>query len=161
MMNKTREEAVWKRVMAESAQTPEPEQKPKQESCLTERQVMELLEQEAKDACTYQTLACRVKGEARRTLMQLSREEKEHYRKLEAVYYVMTGRRPSVDRPKAPCVACLNEELRRRYDMEIQGAALYHKLAQTAGSFAGVLHCLHHAEERHAKTVLCLLEKCL
>ena len=166
MMSKTREEAVWKRVMAMSSEAPEtqpprPAQKPQQAKGLMPEQVMELLKDELADACTYQTLAAKARGEARRCLQRLSMEERQHYRKLEAVYYLMTGQRPCPDRPKAPCVACLNEELRKRYEEELAGAARYDRLAQTAGSFSTVFHCLSHAEERHAQVILNLLQMCL
>lgn len=166
MMSKSREEAVWQRVMAMSAEAPEPRtvhrtQMAQPSQGLTEIRVMELLQGELADACTYQTLANRTRGEARRCLQQLAREERQHARKLETVYYVMTGQRPCPDRPKAPCVACLNEELRKRYEEEIEGAARYHKLAEQAGSFAQTFHGLGLEEERHGRTILKLLELCL
>lgn len=163
MMSKSREEAVWKRVMALSAEMPElpVSRQSKPDTGLTEAQVLELLMGELSDACTYQTLAQRTKGDMRRCLLRLSQEERQHSRKLEAVYYLMTGRRPCPDRPKAPCVACLNEELRRRYEDEVKGAARYHKLADQAGSFAQTFHCLGLDEERHSRMILHLLERCL
>lgn len=160
MMNPKREQEVWNRVMAASAEAPCCP-RPKEQMKLTCQQVMELLEDELADACTYRTLAMRVKKSVRQTLLQLAMEEQEHYRKLEAVYYIMTGRRPCPDRPKAPCVACTNEELRKRYEGEIAGAERYHHLAECAGSFAPVFHCLGHSEERHAQMVLNLLQHCL
>ncbi len=158
-MNCKREAEVWERVMAASAECEFPKGKP--ETGLTAQQVMELLQGELMDACTYQTLAMRVKKDLRRCLMQLAQEERRHYRKLEAVYYLMTGQRPCPDRPKAPCVACLNEELRKRYRDEVEGAKKYHCLAEKAGSFAAVFHCLGHEEERHSQTILELLQRCL
>ena len=113
------------------------------------------------DACTYQTLAMRVKKHARQRLMQLAQEERRHYRKLEAVYYLMTGQRPCPDRPRTPCMACTNEELRKRYREEVKGAEKYHALAEQAGSFASVLHCLGSEEERHSRMILELLQDCL
>ena len=160
MINHQREAEVWERVMAASAQCPVPA-KPAVPAELTAEQVMELLQQELMDACTYRVLAGRVRKELRRCLLQLAREEQLHYRKLEAVYYLMTGKRPCPDRPKAPCVACTNEELRKRYEEEVEGAAVYHGLTNCAGSFATVFHCLGHEEERHAQTILNLLQKCL
>ena len=160
MMSKTREEAVWNRVMAMSAEAPEG--KPLcRNGGITPEQVMELLVDELSDACTYRTLAERTGGDVRRCLQQLAREEQRHGRKLEAIYYLMTGRRPCPDRPKGPCVACLNEELRKRYDEEVSGAAKYHKLAEKAGSFQQAFHCLGMEEENHSRMILKLLERCL
>lgn len=159
-MNPKREAAVWERVMAASAECPMPE-KQKQAAGLTAQQVMELLQQELLDGCTYRVLAGRVKKDLRRCLLQLAQEEQRHYRKLEAVYYLMTGQRPCPDRPKSPCVACTNEELRRRYQDEVAGAEKYRCLAEKAGSFAAVFHCLGHEEERHSRRILELLQQCL
>ncbi len=160
MMSQKREAEVWDRVMAASAEAPCCT-KPKVQWGITSQQVMELLEHELEDACTYRTLAMRVKKPMRQTLLCLYREELNHYRKLEAVYYIMTGKRPCPDRPKAPCVACTNEELRKRYEEEVKNAEAYHCLAKSAGSFAPVFHCLGNNEEHHAHTVLNLLQKCL
>ena len=160
MMNQKREAEVWNRVMAVSADAPCCMPK-REKGSITCQQVMELLEGELKDACTYRTLAMRVKKSIREPLLCLYRDEMRHYRKLEAVYYLMTGKRPCPDRPKAPCVACTNEELRKRYEGEVEGAAIYHGLAECAGSFASVFHCLGCEEERHAQTILNLLQKCL
>ena len=146
--------------MAASAQCPVLA-KPAAPAELTAEQVMELLQQELMDACTYRVLAGRVRKELRRCLLQLAREEQLHYRKLEAVYYLMTGNRPCPDRPKTPCIACTNEELRKRYQDEVKGAAHYHALAEKAGSFSSVLHCLGHDEARHSCAVLELLQRCL
>ena len=159
-MNQLREEAVWKRVMAAAEEAPACCDRPRAPE-LTPCQVMELLEGELLDACTYRVLAGRVKKQARQCLLQLAKEEQRHYRKLEAVYYLMTGSRPCPDRPKAPCVACTNEELRKRYKLEVEAAKKYCCLAEKAGSFAGVFHCLHRDEQRHAAMILNLLEQCL
>ncbi len=159
MTNQKREAQVWERVMAASAQAPCC--KPAEENMLTPEQVMELLLGEQMAACTYGVLAARVKGETRRCLMELMHREKAHYRKLEAIYYLMTGRRPCPDQPKAPCVSCTNEELRRVYADEVAAAAKYHCLAAKAGSFAPQFHELGHEEETHAAKILSLLEYCL
>ncbi len=160
MMNQKREAEIWNRVMTASAESPcMPKSKP--QDCLTAEQVMELLVGEQADACTYRTLAGRVKGSLRQQLLQLAQEEQGHYRKLEAVYYLMTGERPCPDRPKVPCISCTNEELRRRYEGEVEGARRYHCLAESAGSFESVMHCLGHDEERHSRVILQLLQMCL
>lgn len=159
-MNSKREAAVWERVMAASAECPMPAVR-QQESGITAQQVLELLQGELADACTYRVLAGRVKKDLRRCLLQLAQEEQRHSRQLEAVYYLMTGQRPCPDRPKPPCMACTNEELRKRYKEEVEGAARYHELAACAGSFEPLFHCLGHAEERHAGMILELLQRCL
>ena len=159
-MNQKREADVWERVMAASAACPMPVKR-ETPAGMTPQQVMDLLQGELTDACTYRTLAMRVKKHARQCLMQLAQEERRHYRKLEAVYYLMTGQRPCPDRPRTPCMACTNEELRKRYQEEVKGAEQYHALAEQAGSFASVFHCLGNEEERHSRMILELLQDCL
>ena len=159
-MNQKREADVWERVMAASAACPMPVKR-ETPAGMTPQQVMELLQGELTDACTYRALAVRVKKHARQCLMQLAQEERRHYRKLEAVYYLMTGQRPCPDRPRTPCMACTNEELRKRYQEEVKGAEQYHALAEQAGSFASVFHCLGNEEERHSRMILELLQDCL
>ena len=164
MMSRSREEAVWQRVMAVSGEAPACQMQPRTQQAaggLTQDHLMDLMHDELSDSCTYRALAGRSRGNVRRCLLQLAQEEQQHYRKLETIYFVMIGRRPCVDRPKVPCPTCLSEELRKRYEEELAGAARYDKLAQNAGSFASVLHCLHHAEERHAQVILELLQQCL
>lgn len=160
MMSQKRQTEVWERVMAASAQEPVAAP-PRQEAGLRETVLMELLEEELADCCTYQVLAERVRREVRRMLLRLAQEEAAHYRRLEAVYYLLTGSRPCPDRPKMPCVACTNEELRRRYRQEIESAGRYHALADQAGSLACVFHGLGNEEERHARVILNLLQQCL
>ena len=161
MMSKHREEAVWQRVMAASAEAPDCTPTVRSDDGLTQTKILELLERELLDACTYRTLAGRMGKQARCGLQQLAREEQQHYKKLEAIYYLMTGSRPCPDRPKAPCVACTSEELRNRYRQEVAGAEAYHGLAEKAGSFAELFHGLSRAEERHARQILALLQQCL
>ena len=160
MMNKTRESEVWQRVMASSAEAPDC-CKPVRSNTLTAEQVMELLVCELEDACTYEVLAGRVRGQAQQKLRELARCERRHYGKLEAVYYLMTGRKPCPDRPKPPCVACTNEELRSRYQLEVEGAGRYRCLAQRAGSFEKTLLELACEEEHHAQIILQVLQSCL
>ena len=160
MIDHKREEAVWKRVMEVSAQAPEC-CKAKERSDLTAEQVRELLYKELEDAATYEALACRVRADVRRKLLDLARQERCHYARLAAVYYLMSGKKPCFDKPKHPCIACTNEELRSRYACEVEGGETYHRLAQKAGSFANVFHELGAEEEHHAHRVLCILQQCL
>ena len=160
MMNKTRETEVWQRVMAASAEAPAC-CKPKNANTLTAEQVMELLEDELSVACTYEVLAGRVRGQAQQKLRELARCERRHYGKLEAVYYLMTGKKPCPDRPKPPCVACTTEELRSRYQAEVEGAGRYKCLSERAGSFAKTFLELACEEEHHAQSILQVLQSCL
>lgn len=155
-MNSNREEAVWQRVLAASE-----EGSPRQSQTLTAAQVLELLEQTLLEQSTYRTLSARVGKGPRTLLRQLAREQAGQSRRLEAVYYLMTGTRPCPDRPKGPCVACTNEELRKAYDRAVEAAARCGGLAESAGSFAPVFRQLSRAASRRAGVLLRLLEQCL
>ena len=160
MLDSKREQEVWQRVMDLSAQAPACCKMPKTDT-VTAEQIMEKLMGELEDVMVYEALSCRVRGDARRCLLMLAAGERRHYEKLETVYYLMTGKKPCPDRPKRPCIACTNEELRERYIHEVKGAEKYKALAEKAGSFSKVLLELAHDEECHAQKVLGVLQACL
>lgn len=160
MLDARKEQEVWKRVMEVSAQAPAC-CRPGPKQSITSEQVMELLCGELADAAVYEALSCRVRSQARQKLLMLAGQERQHFAKLEAVYYLMTGKKPCPDRPKCPCIACTNEELRERYIHEVEGAEKYRCLAEKAGSFAKVFKELACDEEHHAQTVLKILQSCL
>ena len=155
-MNQQQEEAVWRRVLATQEQPCAGS-----ESSLTPMQVMEQLQRKQQAACMYGILARRVKKSARGCLLRLMQMEQQHSRRLEAVYYVMTGQRPCPDSPKLPCVACTNEELRNCYMAKIAAAPGLCQLAEQAGSFAPVFRCIHRDEQHQLRVLLNLLEHCL
>lgn len=161
MMSKTREAEVWQRVMAASGEVPAP--KPAAGG-LTPTKVLQVREDELRDAHTYRSLAGRAPRDVRQSLLRLSEEERQHARRLETVYYVMTGKRPAAWRPDGPVSSNggnLNEELRTRYREETAGAAEYRRLAEQADSFAPLFRELGDDEERHAGTILRLLQRTL
>ena len=160
MIDHKREQEVWQRVMTMSAEAPRCD-KPVGKQGLTAEQVVELLCGELEDAAVYEALACRVRGQNQQKLRYLARQELRHFAKLEAVYYLMTGKKPCPDKPKRPCIACTNEELRSRYIHEVESAAKYRCLSEKAGSFAGVFEAIGCEEERHAEEVLQILQYCL
>ena len=104
----------------------------------------------------------KVKEEAR--LYRIATEKKEAQeiaKKLETVYYLMTGTKACPDRPKRPCIACTNEALRERYIHEGKGEESYKALAEKAGSFSKLLMELACDEEHHAQKLLGVLQTCL
>ena len=159
MISNTREAEVWQRVLAASGEAPKPAY-----GSLTPARVLQLREDELRDAHTYRSLAGRAPRDIRQSLLRLSEEERQHARQLEAVSYVMTGKRPAAGRPDAPAVpngGNLNEDLRSRYREETAGAAEYRRLAEQADSFAPLFRELGDDEERHAGTILRLLQRTL
>lgn len=160
MMDQRREQEVWQRVMAASAEAPAC-CKPVGKQTVTAEQVMELLCKELADAAAYEALACRVRGQMRQRFYALARQERQHAQKLSAVYYLMTGKKACPDKPKFPCIACTNEELRERYIAETKGAEHYCSLAEKAGSFGDLVRELACEERQHAQEILKLLQYCL
>ena len=156
MMSKTREAEVWQRVLATSGEAPKPAS-----GGLTPARVLQLQEDELRDAHTYRSLAGRAPRDIRQSLLRLSEEERQHARRLEAVYYVMTGKRPAAGRQDTPKAGNLHEDLRSRYREETAGAAEYRRLAEQADSFAPLFRELGDDEERHAGTILRLLQRTL
>ncbi len=63
-------------------------------------------------------------------------------KRLSALYFVMTGLKACPDRPKLPCVSCLNEALRQAYREERCTAELYSRYAANAGEYACTLEQL-------------------
>lgn len=165
MMDRTREQEVWSRVMAASAEAPAPAAerapaaKPAQQSRgLTEAQVQMLLAEKAADVNTYRSMAAKVQSGRRRMLEQLAMENRNQARQLAAVYYLMTGRRPRMEQPQTSDTAYNPEALRTRYQAETAEAARYHSLAEGAGSFSGIFHDLGNAGERHGQMIIKLLQ---
>lgn len=160
MIDHKREEAVWKRVMEHSEQAP-PCCKIMKIEPLSAAKVMELLRKEQDDACTYEALASRIRGEAGRKLLVLAQQERCHRDRLKTIYYLLTGKKACPEKTKAPCIACTAEELRNRYAIETQSAQVYEELAKQAGSFGDVFRELALEEGRHAYEVLCILQSVL
>lgn len=164
MMDRTREQEVWSRVMAASAEAPAPAARrapaaktAPQARGLTEDQVQTLLAEKAADVNTYRSMAAKAQSGRRRMLEQLAMENRDQARQLAAVYYLMTGRRPQREPPQASNTPCTPEALRTQYQAETAEAARYHSLAEGAGSFAGTFHDLGDAGERHGQMIIKLL----
>lgn len=150
-----KEERVWNRVMATEechAQAPD---------CLNEGKVLELIIDELRDCGTYRSLAKAMRGCDKGILMGLAEEEACHARKLSAVYFLMTGRKACPDRPKIPCITCINTSLRQRYQDELHGHAEYLRLSKCAGEFSCVMAELAKDELCHSQKILCLLKDTL
>jgi len=156
MMNQKREAAVWERVMAASAQCPQPAKA--QEPALSPQQVLELWQAEQHAAATYNALAMKTGGRTRQTLLQLSRMEQEHEKKLAAVYYLMTGVRPKAERPVVSCSGIMEEEVRKLFEAEAEAARCYYQLAEQKGSFGAAFHALGQEEQQHSSMLLALLQ---
>ena len=89
---------VWSRVMAAqtdaqeanaktAVQTAQPTAQTAPEISITPEQIMEQINGELSDAATYRALSNRMNGCAKKTLEELSRDEKCHAKKLAAMYF--------------------------------------------------------------------------
>ena len=122
---------------------------------------LELYTAQLRAAATYRCLAEMARGRVRQALMQLAEGKRCEARRLAAVYFVMTGRKPCPDRPKPPCVSCLNEALRQAYQEELCAAELYRRYAARAGAHACLLERMAERACENAQLLLCTLEQSL
>ena len=102
---------VWSRVMAAqtdaqeanaktAVQTAQPTAQTAPEISITPEQIMEQINGELSDAATYRALSNRMNGCAKKTLEELSRDEKCHAKKLAAMYFLLTGKKACPKRPE-------------------------------------------------------------
>lgn len=160
------EQKVWSRVMAAQTnrQTAAPQNTaPRQtgSACITPEQVLELIGHEMQDAAVYHALACRMTGCAKKTLAELSRDERCHVKKLSAIYFLLTGKKACPKRPDSPCITCSAETLRRQYQAELAARERYEALAPLSGARACTLRQIALDECRHAGKIYELLQSCL
>ena len=109
-------------------------------------------------ACTYRTLAARARGCARQALVRLAESRRCDGKRLSALYFVMTGLKACPERPKPPCVSCLNEALRQAYREERCTAELYSRYAANAGEYACTLEQLGENACKRAQELLNILQ---
>ena len=163
------EQRVWSRVMA--AQTAQTSESAAPTACerLNRRDIpvfdecaaQELYTAQLRAAATYRSFARTARGCVRRTLLQLAEEKCCAARRLAAVHFLMTGRKPCAERVKPPCVQCLAEALRQAYREELCAAELYRRYASRSEEHAALLEQLACAAGKNAKLLLCALQSCL
>jgi len=155
------EQKVWSRVMA--AQTNRQTSAPQNTApaCITPEQVLELIGHEMQDAAVYHALSCRMTGCAKKTLAELSRDERRHVKKLSAIYFLLTGKKACPQKPEPPCITCSAETLRRQYQAELAARERYEALAPLSGARACTLRQIALDECRHAGKIYELLQSCL
>lgn len=122
-------------------------------------------EGEAADRQFYLQLSRRMRSQnAARVLRRIAAEEEGHLKKLQAVYYLITGecmtlnRRITVPDSRGNCVA-----LRQAYHEEACSGFNYLRAADAAGDVClqGIFKEMGEDEMRHAKALLQLLSQCL
>ena len=123
------------------------------------------IEEELADRRSYLACAASAPTPAARQLMRrLAAEEGGHARRLMGVYYLITGQNysPAVPLPaNVPCAGSWREVLRLRYHEESCGGLNYRRASEetTDECLSEILLELSHDEYRHARQLLCLLEK--
>ena len=122
-------------------------------------------ESESADRQFYLHLARRVRSQnAARVLRRIAAEEEGHLKKLQAVYYLITGecltldRRLTVSESRGSCAA-----LRQAYHEEACSGFNYLRAADAAEDMClqGIFREMGEDEMRHARTLLQLLSQCL
>ena len=161
---------VWSRVMAAQANAQSTSANPpvqvkaaqeEQTASITPEQLLSSIEYEMLDAVTYQCLAARMSGCARKTLLAISHDERCHAKKLGAIYFLLTGKKACPKKPENPCITCNAETLRRQYQRELSAREHYEALAPMSGARACTMRELALDECRHAQSIYELLQSCL
>ena len=126
---------------------------------------VEIIEEELSDRRSYLACAASAPTPAARQLMRrLAAEEGGHARRLMGVHYLITGQNYSAAVPlptNIPCTGSWREVLRLRYHEESCSGLNYRRASEetTDECLSEILLELSHDEYRHARQLLCLLEK--
>lgn len=145
---KTRE--IWKRVLSD--------EEPAECHAMDSEQLRKMIEIEKTDACIYRMLARCASGSNADCLRRMAQEEAGHARKLEALFYLWTGKRACAVSGTLPRFRSLAEALRLRHPMELTGAEKYREAAAQLPEFQDLFLRLSEEEARHAAQVLCMLQ---
>lgn len=123
------------------------------------------IEEELSDRRSYLACATSAPTPAARQLMRrLAAEEGGHARRLMGVHYLITGQNYSAAVPlpaNIPCTGSWREVLRLRYHEESCSGLNYRRASEETADecLSEILLELSHDEYRHARQLLCLLEK--
>ncbi len=132
--------AVWNRVMQQDRAP---------EALSLEESLREMIAGEHTDHVTY-LAAARCAGRHAATLRQIAMQEDCHGRRLQALYYLLTGEcyAPEV----APrCEGSLCETLRARFAVELEGAKRYRAAAERWPEHRRLFQELAAQEENHGR----------
>ncbi len=151
---------VWSRVTATGAK-PAAARQSTPETAPIESELADMIRDELSDRAAYAQLARRMRGEGASALRALARDEGGHAKKLTAVYFLHTGKKPSPEIVPVQLTGSLADQLRERYRMETAGAELYARAANTYPAHRTLFERLSTDEQRHSDVILNLLENCL
>lgn len=146
---------VWSRVTAAG----KPQAQPEPPSI--ESELSDMLRDELADRAAYAQLARRTRGECAQALRAIARDEGGHAKKLTALCFLHTGKKPEAESAPARLTGSLADSLRGRYELETAGAELYRRAAEQYPAHRALFERLSADERRHSEAVLHLLENCL
>ena len=134
--NKDKFDAVWRRVMSESAYSQANAGINADNPDAAEAaRLRTFMDDEATDAQMYSVLAGILCGRAHKTLAAISADERRHLKKLRATHFIRTGK---TYMPPAACpfIHSVRETLRLKILGEMEGADAYLKAADETGDDA-------------------------
>ncbi len=153
-------DAVWRRVMKAGSYTPDAPPVPAVPG--DAETLRAFMDDEYCDARVYAALSAKSRGSMRQTLQHIAADERYHYKKLKAKYYILTGKTYTPP-GSCPYVRSVAETLRLRYTAERQGAEAYADAAAETYSaeLAALYKSLGAEEAQHAEQIGSLLEEML
>lgn len=155
-------DAVWQRILPNMEPYPQVRRdaakKEAASDCrkLDEKELLQFIEDELRDRCTYLALSRKTRNRTEmRCLAAIGAAEACHAKKLEAAYFIMTGKQPCVKAPQMPKICCFTDELRNRYHNEKKGSEEYMRAAERAEDerLKNLLLCLARDEAEHADMI--------
>ena len=144
---KTRE--IWKRVLGEDAAPAE----------IDAAALRQMIGEEKTAVCIYRALAKR--GCRSETMRRIAAEELAHSRRLEALYFLWTGRRSGTVSAKLPRFSSLQDAFRHQHQAELAAAEGYRRAAAALPAHRELLLEIAGDEECHAQRLFRLLQQSL
>lgn len=130
---------------------------PETPAVLSAEELLERMQHEKNDCAAYRYLCCKACGCDARTLRQMADDEACHFKKLHAMYFLITGKCVCLPPEKPDCTACLTDALRARYEGELAAAAQYEADARRWPDMADEFLCMAADETRHSKCVRAMI----
>lgn len=123
------------------------------ETVMTAEEVLCMMQNEKNDCAVYRYLATKACGRDAQELRRIAADEACHFKKLHAMYFLLTGKCVCLPSEKPECTACLTEALRARYAGERKGAMEYQKAAERWPAMADEFYCMAEDEDCHSKYI--------
>ncbi len=149
---------IWQRVLP--GMEPYPQIRKQREGRLSEKDILSFMESECSDRQLYSAMARKGRTRAEsRCLAAIGAAKACHAKKLEAVYFIMTGSHPCPAQPPEPNIRCLTDALRQRYYDELKAQQQYLEASKRAEDerISQLLSCLAGEEKKHGDIIWSLL----